>query len=148
MNIELVFNPSEFEYDIFVRDGDIAAGRDLATAVIISLFTWRRAEPDDDIPSDAEKYGYWAEDADNRWGSRLWLLKRAKISNETISRASEYIRESLQWMINDGIVGRVEIGLERAGIDEIDGTIALYKPAQKDPVQIKFNKFWTAVTGG
>ncbi len=47
----------------------------LTRAVVISLFTWRRAEPDDnaDVPM-----GWWGDTwpavQNDRYGSRLWLL--------------------------------------------------------------------------
>ncbi len=38
---------------------DLLASADpLERAVVISLFTWRRAEPSDPVDDD-ERYGYW-----------------------------------------------------------------------------------------
>ena len=51
----------------------------LTRAVVISLFTWRRAEPDDnaDVPM-----GWWGDTwpavQNDRYGSRLWLLYRVQ----------------------------------------------------------------------
>ena len=51
----------------------------LVRAVIISLFTWRRARPDDDLPGDL-RMGWWGDTyagtEGDRFGSRLWLLSR------------------------------------------------------------------------
>ena len=65
----------------------------LVRAVIISLFTWRRARPDDDLPGDL-RMGWWGDSVpeipNDRIGSRLWLLSRAKLTVETVARAREY----------------------------------------------------------
>ena len=57
----------------------------LTRAVVISLFTWRRAEPDDnaDVPM-----GWWGDTwpavQNDRYGSRLWLLQRSKLTNQLV----------------------------------------------------------------
>jgi len=68
-----------------VIDGEtvelVQSGLDpLARAVIISLFTWRRANPDDVLPAGDDRQGWFgdtfAEVRGDRIGSRLWLLSR------------------------------------------------------------------------
>ena len=95
----------------------------LETAVIISLFTDRRAATDDVLPDagqtlspvPADRRG-WAGDAfgGERIGSRLWLLDREKQTEEVRRRAEEYGYEALQWLIDDGHVLSVEISAEWA----------------------------------
>lgn len=100
--------------DYAVAGADLAAGGDLATAMLISLFTDRVAGPDD-IPPDGtgDPRGWWGDVADGvPIGSRLWLLERAKRTQETLSRAQDYIAEALQWLIDDGVVARFEIHVE------------------------------------
>ena len=84
---------------------------DLTRAVTISLFTWRRANPDDDLPGDL-RMGWWGDSfpsvPNDRIGSRLWLLSRAKLTAETVTRAREYAEEALRWLVEDGIAARVE----------------------------------------
>ena len=73
----------------------------LVRAVVISLFTWRRANPDDDLPGDL-RMGWWGDSfptvADDRIGSRLWLLRRVKLTRQTQMDAEFYAREALQWL--------------------------------------------------
>lgn len=101
----------------------------LRSAVLISLFTDRRAEPDDVLPDappqksilPAHRRG-WCGDAlaevrGDLYGSRLWLLKRAKQTEETRLRAIFYIKEALQWMIDDAIVSAVDVQAEWHGMD-------------------------------
>lgn len=64
----------------------------LTRSVVISLFTWRRAEPDDnaDVPM-----GWWGDTwpavQNDRYGSRLWLLQRSKLTNQLVQTVRGYI---------------------------------------------------------
>lgn len=84
----------------------------LGTCVFISLFTDRRATADDGLPP-AERRGWFgdalAEVEGDRIGSRLWLIKREKQTEETRARAEEYAAEALQWMLDDALVTSIEI---------------------------------------
>lgn len=92
---------------------DLEAGRDLETAVIISLFTDRLANEDDVLPSGDDPRG-WVGDLDQpvKIGSRLWLLERSKLTLQTGAIAKSMAAEALQWMIDDGIVSKFEIATE------------------------------------
>ena len=95
--------------DLSVVDEDLESESGLETAVIISLFTDRRARDDDELPdpNNSDKRGWWgdlvAEVADDQIGSRLWLLERAKTTENVLVKAKEYAEESLSWMIEDGV---------------------------------------------
>ena len=89
----------------------------LIRAVVISLFTWRRAATDDPVDDD-ERFGWWGDSyptiADDRIGSRLWLLRRVKLTADTQRDAEFYAREALQWLLDDGQVLQVDVITERA----------------------------------
>lgn len=89
----------------------------LIRAVVISLFTWRRAATDDPVDDD-ERFGWWGDSyptiADDRIGSRLWLLRRVKLTADTQRDAEFYAREPLQWLLDDGQVLEVDVITERA----------------------------------
>lgn len=89
----------------------------LIRAAVISLFTWRRAATDDPVDDD-ERFGWWGDSyptiADDRIGSRLWLLRRVKLTADTQRDAEFYAREALQWMLDDGQVLEVDVITERA----------------------------------
>ncbi|MGY2313873.1 phage GP46 family protein [Pseudomonas sp. SDO5522_S412] len=88
----------------------------LTRSVLISLFTWRRAAPDDAVDDD-ERFGWWGDSfpsvADDRIGSRLWLLRRVKLTRQTQRDAEFYAREALQWLIDDGHCSAIEVLSER-----------------------------------
>ncbi|MDM2832215.1 phage GP46 family protein [Citrobacter sp. Cpo085] len=119
----------------------------LTRAVVISLFTHRRADPDDnaDVPM-----GWWGDTwpmvANDRYGSKLWLLQRSKLTNALVNTVRTYIRESLQWMLDDGVVSRVDIDVQRTGINELANKIVLWR--RDGPVTISFNDFWSVIANG
>jgi len=89
----------------------LATGNDLPTAALISLFTDRTANPDDQIPDGTDDArGWWGDTGEEQpIGSRLWLLERAKQTQETLNNAVDYAKEALQWFIDDGVVARIDV---------------------------------------
>lgn len=104
--------------DVSIVDGDLGVDAGLTTAVILSLFCDRRADADDEPPSGdpTDRRGYWADEfaevAGDRWGSRLWLLDRAKNTREFQLRSVEYAKEALAWMVEDKVVSEVSVTIE------------------------------------
>jgi len=100
----------------------------LLRVVIISLFTWRRAGPDDPL-DDEERYGWWGDSypsiANDRIGSRLWLLRRVKLTAQTQSDAEFYAREALQWLLDDEQVCDIAITTERVAINRLNLSVVL-----------------------
>jgi phage gp46-like protein len=80
-------------------------GHDIETAVIASLFTWRRARPED---RSSEPYGWWAED----FGSRLYLLQRRTMTAGLEDEARGYIEEALQWLVDQSVVSSIAVRTE------------------------------------
>lgn len=104
-------------FDIELGGFDLASESGLRTAVLLSLFTDRRAEADDVLPdASGDRRGWWADaypsiDRD-QFGSRLWLLRREKQATQTVARAREYAEQALRWLVDDGIATRVTVTAE------------------------------------
>jgi phage gp46-like protein len=96
--------------DIDVACGDLITGNELSTSLLISLFTDRRANDDDKLPDGTDPRGWWADAMDGyKWGSRLWLLERARNLKETLRLAEDYANEALQWLVKDGVAKKVAV---------------------------------------
>jgi len=95
---------------IRIEDGDLVDD-DLQDLILLSLFTWRRARDDDPVPDGASRQGFWA---DPEFGSRLWLLARAKSTQQTLVDAQAYAEEALQWLVDDQIVRAITVTVELA----------------------------------
>ena len=117
---------------------------DLARAVINSIFSWRRASDDDDLPGRT-KEGWWgdsyADEVGDQFGSTLWLLQRSKLTSETLLRAKEYVEESLQWLIDDRVADSFKVYVERDGADRMNILVTIYKPDQTK-LDIRFQDVW------
>lgn len=119
----------------------------LETAVLLSLFTDRRAEPDDALPgSDVDRRGWWGDawldTPGDRIGSRLWLLSREKQTAAVLGRAQQYGREALDWLIVDGIASAVDVvaSIPRNGVLALE--IGITRPANP-PIRYRFERFWS-----
>lgn len=78
--------------------GDLTSGDDLKTSILVSLLT---------------ETGWWPDAYDELpIGSRLLELLRAKHTQETLLRARDYCRQSLAWLVGDGIARAVNVQTE------------------------------------
>lgn len=139
-DITVVWNPVMARGDWAMGDGDILTGGDLATSVLISLFTDKRATEDYvPPPGDIDRRGWWADAyAVDQIGSNLWQLERHTKTQDTLNLAISYAQVALQWMIDDGVASTVAVVAEWQGdsalvlamqvtITEATGAISLFK---------------------
>ncbi len=124
----------------------LASGNDLETAILISLFTDRRASPDDEIPDGtSDPRGWWGDlGADVPIGSRLWLLSRAKQTAETLQRANDYIIEALQWLIDDGVVVKFDVTVEWTDLSRLGARIVAHK-SDGSKTAVAYTSAWSAI---
>lgn len=118
----------------------------LTRAVIVSLFTWRRANADD--VTEGQKMGWWgdttAEVMNDRIGSRLWLLAREKALPSTLTRAQEYAQEALEWMVEDGLASRIKVEAERRGADGLALSATIYR-TNGQVMNLRFDNAWESI---
>ena len=121
---------------------------DLTRAVINSLFSWRRANDDDELPGTS-RCGWWGDtfEVNDQFGSRLWLLSRAKLTADTPYQAKEYAEEALQWLVDDGIAADVVVQVERATVDRLDMSIVITKPNDTTE-SLRFQNMWSYLENG
>lgn len=123
-DIRIIWDVGLMKGDFVFDDAaqDLESDNGLETAVIISLFTDRRAKVDDILPdpNNLDRRGWWGDLASpdvegDQIGSRLWLLNREKTLESVLVRAKEYAEESLQWFLEDGAAKKIEVETERQG---------------------------------
>lgn len=119
----------------------------LRRAVTISLFTWRRAGPDDPLDDDDRK-GWWADCvptvAGDQIGSRLYLLQRRTITQDTLRDAKEYAEEALRWMTEDGVVSAVTVTVTRQDINRMT-LVVLLTELSGETVHLAFEDTWSLI---
>lgn len=126
--------------------GALATDLSLETQVLISIFTHAEATQAEIRTAGLDRQEGWWADADilrdpktRRMGSKLWLLSRGKTTLETLRRAEGYVRESLMWLVEAGIVSTVSVTASRprAGIVGLD--ITLTRPSKLLPA---YKRLW------
>ena len=145
-DLALIWNDDAFLGDLALVDGDLATESGLRTAVALSLFTDRRARPDDVLPTaGADRRGWWPDalgEPDDQMGSRLWLLERAKLTPETAAQAGEYAEESLMWLVRDGVVRTMAVEVEIVGPSALGISVVLGRG--DGPARLRFDYVWKA----
>ena len=116
----------------------------LRRAVTISLFTWRRAGPDD-VVDDSDRKGWWGDCvpsvAGDQVGSRLWLLARRTLTPDTLKDAKAYAEEALAWLLDDQIVTAVTVTAERQGNDRLNLRVRLTEQ-NGETLELDFADTW------
>lgn len=99
-------------YDISFKNGDIETTNSFDTSIINSLFCDRRASSHE-IKSSELRRGWWGNtlnnDISHEIGSKLWLLEQARVTQDTLNKAIDYARTSLQWLISDGYLNKINV---------------------------------------
>jgi phage gp46-like protein len=125
----------------------MALRQPLPRAVIISLFSWGRALPDDELPG-TDRMGWWGDSfpqvAGDRIGSRLWLLARTTIRTATPAKVREYATEALAWLIADGVASDVIVQAERDGLYQVSLWCQIVR-GNAPNLDIRFNDAWSFI---
>ncbi len=130
--------------DWTISGGALASGNDLASAVLISLFTDRLADTDDVLPdSSTDRRGWWGDDgAEKPIGSRLWLLDRSRLNQAVCNTAAIYIREALQWILDDQVAAQLEVSTGINGRDRMDALVVLIR-ADGSRIPLQYSWVWS-----
>jgi phage gp46-like protein len=134
--------------DLAVEANDLAQDAGLRTAILLSLFTDRRADDGDILPpGETDRRGYWGDSivpaATDRIGSRLWLLAREKATETTRARADEYAAEALEWLTEDRVAERVAVAADYFHPGMLGIRVIVHRP-QGDTVTFYFQRTWAA----
>lgn len=143
---------------LLLSDGTLDSSESLATAVIVALATNRLAERSDILPDpdSTDRCGWWGDlDAEEIWGgwpigSRLWLLRRAKITGPgaqegaTILRVEQYIREALQPFLDLRAASHLDVAVMRVGRERVDALVRLYRGPEL-AVDLRYQVLWEGI---
>lgn len=136
--------------DVGIDCGDLATENTLTTALMLSLFTDRRAWESDVLPrSQDDKRGWWGDALDGYYiGSRLWLLESEKSTSDIPELAAGYVEEATEWIKEDGIADDVIVECEYIADctgslckDILGISVTLCRPKDYD-LNFKFRYAW------
>ena len=110
-------------YDLQISGADFESAEGFESAVPTSFFSDSRASSVQ--VQEAQSRRGWVGniltvDIDRELGGLLWILDQARINDDTINFARNYARDSLQWMIDDGIARNIQVIVEKEGTSKIE----------------------------
>lgn len=140
-DIKTVWEPDKLLGDWQTGGGGLLEGDDLETAILISLFTDRLARSDDAIDGD-DRRGWWGDTgSDYSIGSRLWLLRREKLTTKVALKAEDYANEAVAWLLDDGVVTAISTNAQIMYPNRLNLIISYQQPA-KAQASVKFSWVW------
>lgn len=129
----------------------LAATASIASAIVISLFTDRRA-PEGWRPEIQDRRGWWGDaieaegEALDPLGSWLWLLENEVVSSNTLALARAYAEAALAWLVSDRVAARVEVVSEiREGSHGINLGVSVFGKTGAAIYAARFDILWQQV---
>jgi phage gp46-like protein len=113
---------------------DLSTSETLETAVLLSLFTDKRA-PDDLQIYSPDRKGWWGTtynpSGQAELGSLLWTLYRSVKSDGTavLRQAEGYVTDALQWLTTDGVASSVTCTASWASSSALGLYITITQPS-------------------
>ncbi len=151
MDLRFVNDTETNQFDLNIVNWDLEMDDGLETAILISLFSDTRVESEELSAGDSELRGFWGDAVDNpdqiNTGSKLWLLERSKITDETLESARQYCIDALQWLLDDGVAGSLEVEVTRLDNFSIGIEIQISRPTGEN-LNFKYDYVWEARSRG
>ncbi len=91
-------------YDLQIGpDGDILTADSFDTAIIVSLFTDRRAGASE-VGASRNRRGWIGNESTPgiEMGSKLWLFEQARNGIDTMNGLADAAQAAIQWLVDDG----------------------------------------------
>ena len=143
---------------LLLADGTLDDTQALATAIIVALGTDRLADIGDTLPDpdSIDRRGWWGDmDAQEIWdgwpiGSRLWLLKRSKITDATafqgptLTRIQNYIYEAIQPFIERRVASAAQVTVTRVDTQRITALVRIYR-GPRNAVELQYQILWVDI---
>ncbi len=128
-DLALTFDSARLVCDVAIADGDLVLAATPVTAMLVSVFSDRRAARDDKLPAGASPLGSpdtlderrgWVGDCldhGNRLiGSRFWELGRDHDDDTTLIKARAFAAECMAWSGDEyGITPEIDVDWVRRG---------------------------------
>jgi phage gp46-like protein len=130
----------------------------LATAICIALGTNALADDNDTLPDpdSTNRCGWWGDlDAELIWngwpiGSKLWLLRRAKITSasardgSTLVVVENYIRDAVQPFVDRRVCTSFDIVVSRVDAQRIDALVRIYR-GPLPAIDLRYAVLWDSL---
>lgn len=124
-------------------NGDITHDDSFDSSIFASLFSDRRADSSQIAPAQLRRG--WNGDVNTTlegylFGSLLWLLDQARLTQRTVNQAQDFARASLQWLIDLEFATRVDVRTRRIFNSQVEINIDIF--AERDIVKSFTTVLW------
>lgn len=132
--------------------GDFRAEQGLATQILIHLMTDRRVE-ESELRHGEPNRGWFGDsfdiqDGEEPLGSRLWLLRRTAITDQTAVLVEDYVREALQPLIDQEAIVSLDVTVTvDKQANRVDWLVNTYGRDGERSFNGKFQLFWEQLNG-
>lgn len=126
--VDVKLDKSKGYYDIVIEGEDIAGTEGLDTSILVSILSDARAT-ESEQPNELARRGWWG-DLFNTYpiGSKIWLATSKSLTQLTVNEINDYIKNCLQWMINENYADSINVDTIINYINEsVDVTVLINK---------------------
>jgi phage gp46-like protein len=128
----------------------------LYSAVLMQIFTDKRAPDDRRLPDDTDDRRGWHGDyydvlydrGEDQLGSLLWLYERAAITEDTVKGIRDAVDECLEPLERQGLFASREVTAERLGLGYIAVDVRLYAQDREKVFDARFSRLWSSLAPG
>lgn len=110
----------DYDIEVDATTGDFVGVTGFQTALVISIFAERRADASE--VSQPEKRRGWLGNLSGPFaaegfeiGSKVWLLDQSRNTQGQLNKAIGYVKDALQWFIDEGIVQGIRVSGDMTG---------------------------------
>lgn len=129
-------------FDLSFENGDLRVGESLKNAVLLSIGSMARTTSG--FSGKLQNDGWWGEPSfdGDKWGSLVHTLFQKRGDANAVLLARQYVKNSLQWLIDDGVASDVNVDvLCDAEYLNIDVSVL----NGEDVEDYRFNLLWSEV---
>lgn len=129
-------------YDLSLKDGELNLVDNFDTSLQMVVYCERRADGSEVARPELRRGWHGNEFADLvgfEIGSKLWLLKQARLDQTTVNQAIAYAQEGASWYVTQGYLYKVEVNC--LIVDNQKGSITLEFKLYRSPNEIETKSF-------
>lgn len=110
--IDIQLFPTGKIFDVGIAaDGDFSTIEGLDTAITMSIYCERRAD-ESEVPESTNRRGWWGNQFADKFGfeigSKLWLYRQTRLTQETIEALRDAAIRGLDWLIDNDIAINID----------------------------------------
>lgn len=121
--------------------GDIETEDFFDTSILMSIYCERRATATE-MPVSKYRRGWIGNESTPGFeiGSKVWLFEQARLTRETLNGINSVVKDSLQWLIDDGIALEIAVTSSLTQSNTIAVDVTITRPSSN--VERRFFELW------